>query len=110
MCKGQSLSCADRDLDRQARLVLSEALATVCLLKEYAHQAFRTQNKLNKILRGVLAISTSVRVRPLFFFYFYFFIFLDAIVLATYQVVFAGFVFNQFLSDFKKKHTAAKVL
>ena len=35
-------------------------------------------------LRGVLAISTSVRVRPpppLFFF------FLDAIVLATYQVV-----------------------
>ena len=28
----------------------------------------------------------------------------------TYQVVFAGFVFNQFLSDFKNKHTAAKVL
>ena len=55
--------------------------------------------------RGVLAISTSVRVRPIFFF-----LILDAIVLATYQVVFAGFVFNQFLSDFKNKHTAAKVL
>ena len=39
-----------------------------------------------------------------------FFFFLDAIVLATYQVVFAGFVFNQFLSEFKNKHTAAKVL
>ena len=33
-----------------------------------------------------------------------FFFFLDAIVLATYQVVFAGLVFNQFLSDFKSKH------
>ena len=42
---------------------------------------------------------------PLFFFFF-----LDAIVLATYQVVFARFVFNQFLSDFKNEHTAAKVL
>ena len=39
-----------------------------------------------------------------------FFFFLDAIVPATYQVVFAGFVFNQHLSDFKNKHTAAKVL
>ena len=38
------------------------------------------------------------------------FFFLDTIVLATYQVVFAGFVSNQFLSDFKNKHTAAKVL
>ena len=64
-------------------------------------------------IRGVLAISTSVRVRPLFFFFFFFFFFfslLGAIVLATYQIVFAGFVFNQFLSDFKNKHTAAKVL
>ena len=34
----------------------------------------------------------------------FFFFFLDAIVLATYQVVFAGLVFNQFLSDFKSKH------
>ena len=43
-------------------------------------------------------------------FFFFFFFFSDAIVLATNQVVFADFVFNQFLSDFKNKHTAAKVL
>ena len=43
-------------------------------------------------------------------FFFFFLFFLDAIVLATYQVVFAGLVFNQFLSDFINKHTAAKVL
>ena len=51
--------------------------------------------------------STSVRVRPLFY---YFYLFFDAIVLATDQVIFAGFVFSQFLSDFENKHTAAKVL
>ena len=43
--------------------------------------------------RGVLAISTSVRVRPLFF--------SDALVLAIYLVVFAGFVFSHFLSDIR---------
>ena len=54
--------------------------------------------------RGVLAISTSVRVRPPFFF------FSDAIVLTSYLVVFAGFVFSHFLSDFKNKYTVAKFL
>ena len=73
---------------------LAQVFASSCILTCFSCAA-----------RGVLAISTSVRVRPIFFFFF-----LVAIVLATYQVVFADFVFNQFLSDFKNKHTAARVL
>ena len=53
--------------------------------------------------RGVLAISTSVRVRPPLFFS-------DAIVPTIYLVVFAGFVFSHFLSDFQNQYTVAKVL
>ena len=57
--------------------------------------------------RGVLAISTSVRVRPLFFFFFFFVFRCDR---SDYLVVFAGFIFSHFLFDFKNKYTVAKVL
>ena len=41
---------------------------------------------------------------------FLFFFFSDAIVPTIYLVVFAGFVFSHFLSDFKNKYTVEKVL
>ena len=44
------------------------------------------------------------------FFFFFFFLCSDAIIPTIYLVVFAGFVFSHFLSDFKNKYTVAKVL
>ena len=45
----------------------------------YTIQIFLMEHLLDEgctLTRGVLAISTSVRVRPLFFFFFFFFFFL----------------------------------